>query len=100
MKESVTDFVPVSKATLIGAMRQSAAHFLYSKVDGTTREAYGSLNPDLIEAVMAAKEPSKRTSRRGGPSDEEFISYFDLVKQDWRGFYLENLEGMDMEYSL
>lgn len=98
--ESIVNYTRVSKATLVGAMRESAAHFLYSKVDGTTREAYGSLNPDLIEAVMAAKEPSKRTSRRGGPSDEEFISYFDLVKQDWRGFYLKNLEGMDMEYSL
>jgi len=57
-------------------LQKGKVHFEYAKVDGTLREALGTLNPELIPVEMQPKE-----SR---PTDYVNLRYFDLDKNAWR----------------
>lgn len=67
------------------AMKQRICKFYFIKVDGSIREAYGTLNYDLIPDGMRPGE----NSRRHNPTVQV---YFDTEKQDWRCFKLANLD--------
>ena len=66
-------------------LRQQALRFRYQKTDGTSRLAYGTLNPDHIpQEAMPKPKPTPTPT----PST---IPYFDLDRKAWRSFRIENL---------
>lgn len=62
-------------------MAQSIVKFYYSKVDGTMREAYGTLNP----ALMSETKDSKRNP------NPTIQTYYDTEKCEYRCFKVANL---------
>lgn len=76
----------------IGSFRQKLkdgiVDFSYRKVDGTTRKASGTLNPELMPD--RAKSYRKKT-KRGMPKDS--VAYWDLGKDALRSFKDRNLKS-------
>lgn len=75
------------KAMMIEAlkkqMRNSIAHFVFLKKDGSLREAYGTTNRSLVEKHI-----------NGNGASREFFSttaYFDVERGEWRSFRWENI---------
>lgn len=66
--------------------------FYFSKVDGTIREAYGTLNADLIPGNdnTVSDGPVKKQRK---PNDT-VQTYFDTERQEWRCFKKANLLRM------
>lgn len=62
-------------------MHAGIVKFYFQKVDGTLREAYGTLASDKIPAT-------KGTGRK--PSDTVQV-YFDTKRESWRSFKIANL---------
>lgn len=81
-------YMGISKAMLIEeAKRQmrttSGCHFLYRKVNGEIREAFGSLNHILC---------NKHINGNGcSPEYKGCTCYWDMEKGSWRSFKWENL---------
>lgn len=63
------------------AMKSKIVKFYFKKVDGSLREAYGSLSEKII--------PETKGSDRK-PNDTLF-TYFDTEKSEWRSFKKANL---------
>lgn len=66
---------------LLTAMRTGIVRFVYRKVDGSLREAYGTLAEHLVA-------PTQGTGRKPNPS---VFVYFDTEKQEYRCFKKANL---------
>ena len=64
------------------AMKQRIVKFYFQKVDGTIREAFGTLSERLIPAT------SGEDNRR---KNETVQIYFDTEKTEWRCFKKANL---------
>lgn len=67
---------------LVRAMRKGIVRFYFKKVDGTIREAWGTLKADLVPPVEG---DSKRK-----PNDT-VQTYYDTERQEWRCFKRLNL---------
>ena len=63
-------------------MTKGVVKFYYQKVDGSIREAYGSLSDKIIPAT-AGTDNRKR--------NDTVQTYFDTEKQEWRCFKKLNL---------
>lgn len=64
-------------------MKQTMVNFKYLKQNGEIREAVGTLNPILIERVQQFKGVLK--------NQKKTQAYFDIEKNEWRSFRVENL---------
>lgn len=67
---------------LRAAMRKGVVKFYYQKVDGTMREAYGTLKENLVPAL------SGNDSRK---KSDTVQTYYDTEKESWRCFKRQNL---------
>ena len=75
-------------------MIDGMCHFVFTKVNGEHRDAYGTRASDIIERhENKEKAPSKRKSAFNGT-----FSYFDLERRDWRCFRVDTLVGLDRDY--
>lgn len=63
------------------AMRQRIVKFYFQKVDGTIREAFGTLKASLLP-------PTQGTGRK---ANDTLQTYFDTEKQEYRCFKKANL---------
>ena len=75
---------------LTNRLRDGVAAFQYVKTDGSTRIAYGTLNPEIIRRRYvnpAASSTPVRKKRKNYAKDGIFV-YFDLEKLGWREFYI------------
>lgn len=68
------------------AMQGKIICFYFKKVDGTLREAYGTLKESLLPATQG-------TGRR---TNDTVQTYFDTEKQEWRCFKKANLVRIAM----
>lgn len=64
------------------AMSRGIVKFYYQKVDGSVREAYGTLSEDRIPSVTGESTRKKNDSVQ---------TYFDTEKEEWRCFKKINL---------
>ena len=82
-----SELMGASKALLIEEakrqMRNGVCHFIYKKKDGTTREAFGTLNTGVLNATL------KGTGR--SCEDWGCCYYHDTIKGKGRSFKWENL---------
>jgi hypothetical protein len=70
-----------ANAKLKIAMKLRIVKFYFQKVDGTIREAYGTLKESIVP-------PTGNDSRR---KNDAVQVYFDTEKQEWRCFKKANL---------
>ena len=66
-----------ANAKLKMAMQTKIVKFYFQKVDGTIREAYGTLCERLIPAIAGTDNRKK---------NDTIQTYFDTEKQEWRCF--------------
>lgn len=62
-------------------MSKRIVKFYYQKVDGSIREAFGTLQEKLLP----------QTKGTGRKANDTLFTYFDSEKQDWRCFKRANL---------
>jgi hypothetical protein len=62
-------------------MRCGIVRFYYRKVDGSIREAWGTLADRLVPATLG-------TGRRPNPTVQ---TYYDTEREEWRCFKIANL---------
>lgn len=70
---------------LAAAMRVGIVRFYFRKVDGTIREAWGTLKADLVP-------PTTGTDRK---RNDTVQTYFDTERQEWRCFKKLNLISLN-----
>lgn len=66
---------------LRAALAKGIVKFYYTKVDGTRREAYGTLADQLVPTTGEARKANCTVQ-----------TYFDTEKQEWRCFKKANVE--------
>lgn len=66
------------------AMQSKIVKFYFQKVDGTLREAYGTLKESLLPTTQGT----------GRKANDTLQTYFDTEKQEWRCFKKANLYKM------
>ena len=74
---------------LKAAMAERIVKFYFSKVDGTTREAYGTLNANLITGNETT--PADGAAKKQRKPNDTVQTYFDTEKQEWRCFKKANI---------
>lgn len=72
-------------AKLKAQMSKGIAKFYFRKVDGTIREAYGTLKSDLVPDLVG--------DRKRKPNDT-VQTYYDTERQEWRCYKKANLMAM------
>lgn len=66
------------------AMRKGVVKFAYTKVDGSIRQAWGTLAENLVAQTKGANRKANDT----------LVTYFDTEKQEYRCFKIANFVGM------
>jgi hypothetical protein len=72
-------------AECVKAMKSRIVEFYFIKKDGTTRQAFGTLQDDIILPLI--KDSSNREPR------PYLVTYFDTVAQSFRSFRKENFKS-------
>jgi hypothetical protein len=75
----------VTTNALIGKLTEGSTSFKFRKVDGSIREANGTLNNDLIPAG----EPRAQALAEGA----QVIPFYDLDENGWRSFRADSVIG-------
>ena len=70
---------------LVRRMHTEVVRFYFRKIDGTLREAWGTLRSDLVPTVENSDTRKK---------DDTVQVYFDTEKNEWRCFKRLNIEIM------
>lgn len=70
---------------LVAAMRTRIVRFYFRKVDGSVREAYGTLRPDLLPATTGGDRKPNDTVQ----------TYYDTERQEYRCFKKFNLVSIN-----
>lgn len=86
--------------TCIEALTEGVAHFWFFKLTGETREAFGTLNGEIIrrhegDSDSREKKPGKALPNGAGG----YVRYYDLEKEAFRQFDFMKLKEIDIEYS-
>lgn len=63
------------------AMQTRIVKFIFTKIDGSTREAYGTLKDNLLPTTQGT----------GRKANDSIQTYFDTEKGEWRCFKKANL---------
>ena len=74
-------------------LQNGFVRFAYKKIDGSLREAIGTLSQHLIPAEkMPQKEKTEKDIARQEERDRlGLINYYDLDKDEWRSFFIYTL---------
>lgn len=64
---------------IVSTLNEGVVSFTYKKADGSTRQARGTTNADLIPADQRAVNPRNTET-------SEQVDYYDLDKNGWRRF--------------
>ena len=72
-------------AECVKAMKSRIVEFYFVKKDGTIRQAFGTLQDDVILPLI-----KDATNREPNP---ELVTYYDTVKQQFRSFRKENFKS-------
>jgi len=70
-------------------LHQGICNLVYIKVDGTIRNAQGTLNFDLIPVESRPKVPEE--GQQPKEYSDEIIRYYDTGSRGWRSFLVDHL---------
>ena len=71
-------------AECVKAMKSRIVEFYFVKKDGTTRQAFGTLQDEVILPLI--------NSESNRPENPDLVTYFDTVAQNFRSFRKENFQ--------
>ena len=103
----IAEFLAVSKPSheaariyaeieeLKNQMQDGLCHFVFRKVNGECRDAYGTRAADIISKYSKGTAGGRS---RGSSFNGSTFPYFDLVRRDWRCFRVDSLLEMDRDY--
>lgn len=74
----------VSIEELRKMLNTGTVSFVYTKKDGSTREATGTTHLDSI--------PEGDHPKGTGKTNEDMVNYFDTDKQGWRSFHKDSFQ--------
>lgn len=87
LQRTGSDLAAGAKAMMIEnlkeKLRNGVAHFLYTKKDGTIREAWGTTNAALAHKYTNGNGISREYYKT--------TAYFDIEKGEWRSFRWESI---------
>lgn len=72
-------------AECVKAMKTRIVEFFFIKKDGTTRQAFGTLQDEVILPLI-----NSDSNRHANP---DLVTYFDTVAQNFRSFRKENFKS-------
>jgi hypothetical protein len=81
--------VPDGKEWLTGLLRQGPVTVKFKKVDGTERTMKCTLSEDLILPYPVSE------SKREKKQNDEVLAVYDLEKESWRSFRLDNIISVE-----
>lgn len=81
IKEAMKQMWAIEK--LRKAMRGGIVKFMYRKLDGTIRTAWGTLNDAIVPATQGERKPN-----------ETVVTYYDTDRSGWRCFKVANFIEM------
>lgn len=90
-QEALKDALGISTGVceLYEHLKERIVHFAYVKKDATTREAWGTLDPIILQNYEKARGTgSLSKSNRHSPAN--YVTYFDVEKNAFRSFAMEN----------
>ena len=99
---SGNDMMVEAKLDMIAELKQrmqiEIVHFVFSKVDGTERHAYGTRASDVI----ADYDDNAGSTGRKAANKVAFgtFSYFDIERNDWRCFRVDRLLDIRNDYMI
>ena len=70
---------------IVSTLNEGIVTFSYTKADGSTRQARGTTNPELIPEDARAVNPRNTET-------SEQVDYYDLDKNGWRRFSRASLD--------
>ena len=86
---------------LLDIMSTAGAKFSYRKQNGDLRNAVGTLCESIISDINpAALEDPRERQGADGTEDGGHVVYFDIEKQDWRSFCVEDFVGLQTDVRL
>ena len=80
-------------------MVTQVVHFVFRKVDGTTRHAYGTRSADVIANYGTGSDRTDGAKAAKTPNFGTF-PYFDIERKAWRCFRLDRLVSIEDDYEL
>lgn len=78
--------VDVSKELLVSLLKENVLYLKFKKVDGTIREANGTLKEGIVI-------PYQKKTTVVKEFNDNIIHYWDTDKNEWRSFKHENFIG-------
>ena len=79
-------------------MRDDIVHFVFRKMDGSERHAYGTRASDVIAAYdNHTASVGKKAARKVAFGT---FSYFDIERNDWRCFRVDRLLDIKNDYTI
>lgn len=80
-----------SRDVVINMLKQGACNISFNKVNGERRDMRCTLKSDLLPERIV--EQAAKDSRH----NDEVVSVFDMNKNDWRSFRMDNLITISLE---
>lgn len=83
-------------AKIVTQMHAGVAHFFFTKKDGSVREAYGTLNKDILETFLGPQDEDTAQTEPVPDSTQVFQKFYDITapgdpKKKWRQFEITSL---------
>jgi hypothetical protein len=83
-------------AKIVSQMHAGIAHFMFVKKDGTVREAYGTLNKDILETYLGPQEEETLPTEPVPDSTQVFQKFYEIsapgdAKKKWRQYSIDSL---------
>ncbi len=78
------------KDDIVSILKAFTVELTFYKVDGSLRKMFCTLNESYIPGSF-----SKESKRKDNP---DIITVFDLYKEDWRSFKVDNLLSMNIDF--
>lgn len=86
-------------AKIVAQMHAGIAHFMFTKKDGSTREAYGTLNKEVLEQYLGPMEDEILPTEPVPDSSQIFQKFYEITapgdaKKKWRQYEIANLQTL------
>ena len=79
-------------------MQDDVVHFVFRKIDGTERHAFGTRAKDILDNYISADlSVGQKAARKVAFGT---FSYFDIERKDWRCFRVDRLVEIKNDYVL
>lgn len=74
-------------------LQNGIAHFIFMKVDGSTREAFGTTNAELLVKLVgpAPEKDKQKAPAKGTNPESDNIIYYDFDAKAFRSFKLSTV---------